>query len=1520
MNDAIDAADRVEPTTPPEVNQIDRQRYSEFLLLIGILLIAAWLRFNGMEWGKNLYLHPDERFQTMVAMGIDWPNSVGEYFDSASSPLNPYNRDFGSYIYGTFPLFMSKLLGSVSGHDVYGNAHLPGRAFSATCDLVTVLLMYLVGRRLFDYRAGLLAAALGATTVLQIQSAHYFTTDSAVVVFCLAAFYFAIRASSDGRIWWHLTAGSMVALAVASKINALPIVLVLVMPVFDSWRESGIKSTWRRRPDSRISPVVSLCLAAITAIWIFRFAQPYAFAGPSPFSFRLDPRWVDDIRFWRSVQSGVGDSPPAMQWADRTPVLFSLKNLVLWGMGPLLGLTAILALLLASFKLLTSRRTPPGWQLVLIGWPAYHLLYYGSGFVQTMRYLLPAYPFLVLLAAAPLIRIADIGHARKWGNVRLGRRIALPRGSIPATIVLAGTLLYAVGFNGIYSRTTTREAATLWIYDNVPAGSVIASEHWDDGIPVSLPGFDAQQYSGFQLELFFPDDEAKLDTLVRQLGEADYLVLTSNRLYATIPRIPERYPMTSAYYELLFSNELGFDLVHTETSYPTYAGFELNDDGAEEAFTVYDHPKVFIFQKSSSFDAVLIEKRLASALGDGGYAIAPIYAGENLLMMDEQTRINQQASGTWRRMFNPDSIANRFPVLIWYLSMQIIALAAVPFCWRVFRSLPDCGYAVAKTLGLLGTSFSAWMIASLGVMPFGPDTVGLGIVLVCGASALIARNHVSDLIQDLRQRWRVVAFSEGLFLICFLGGVWLRMQNPDLWHRYRGGEKPMDFAYFNAILRSTSFPPFDPWFAGGYLHYYYFGFVQWASLTRLTGIVPEVAYNLALPAIFALLCLNVWSVALALITALRRTTNESPRWRTFALGLLAPIFVAVLGNLDLVQRIGRGEFGYPQRSPNGTWPHYGGIADISLGIWNAIVYHPPRPPDIYWSATRIIPGTINEFPAFSFLFADLHAHLMAMPLASAALLLACQIALGPGRASSLVDASPSPARNSADPGTSTDLFAYPRLSKPQTIGARARDLKSRWGWTVLEIVVAGFLTSALYATNTWDFPIYLVILLGASVIREGVSVGWRLTFPFLVRAGVWGAGVVAAGRILFWPFYASFVPQSGVVQQPERTPVSSFLTIHGLFLLALAGFVLVELFTATAGRTIRLPIPKLRGAQPAPGIAHDGGASWSDLFLDRLATQLFGILAVTPVLLMTIGLLADQLRLVLVGALVLVAVTAWQRRDDQARLALLFLAGIALGLGLIVEQIALKGDIGRMNTVFKLYLQAWILFGVVAAVGIVAVWTNKQAQRSAPVWTWSAALVVLIAGAAVYPALSVPARLGDRFASRPPTIDGMAYMNSAVYDDIPENRDPVSFPLGNDLAAINWLRLNVDGSPVILEATLPGYRWGSRVSVYTGLPTVLGWDWHETQQRPGFGMMIEERRNDVRRMLGETNSFGAIRPLLDKYHVGLIYIGDLERAYYDDAALAKFDAAVEQGELTIVYKRSGVTIYEYARSAGPRDG
>ena len=180
-------------------------------------------------------------------------------------------------------------------------------------------------------------------------------------------------------------------------------------------------------------------------------------------------------------------------------------------------------------------------------------------------------------------------------------------------------------------------------------------------------------------------------------------------------------------------------------------------------------------------------------------------------------------------------------------------------------------------------------------------------------------------------------------------------------------------------------------------------------------------------------------------------------------------------------------------------------------------------------------------------------------------------------------------------------------------------------------------------------------------------------------------------------------------------------------------------------------------------------------------------------------------------------------------IALLIAAGLAMTL--MVEVITLKGDIGRMNTVFKFYLQAWVFFGIASAAA-----AFYLAPR-VPKWWWGVLGVLLFAGM-LYPFMATNAKVNDRFVSGAPSgLNGMDYMDGAVYHD--RDRELL---LKYDRQAIDWLRENVSGSPVILEGNAPLYHWGSRVSIYTGLPTVIGWDWHQKQQRSIIDSSIIDRR------------------------------------------------------------------------------
>jgi uncharacterized membrane protein len=300
------------------------------------------------------------------------------------------------------------------------------------------------------------------------------------------------------------------------------------------------------------------------------------------------------------------------------------------------------------------------------------------------------------------------------------------------------------------------------------------------------------------------------------------------------------------------------------------------------------------------------------------------------------------------------------------------------------------------------------------------------------------------------------------------------------------------------------------------------------------------------------------------------------------------------------------------------------------------------------------------------------------------------------------------------------------------------------------------------------------------------------------------------------------------------------------------------------------------------------------------AAWLAGVTAVVGLVLALTGYQTRGFLVIGIGAAAAACIAHW-RRSNRSLQAALF--GVALFATLIPELVSLQGDIGRMNTVFKFYLQAWVLLSITAAVALG--WLARKSARDhllrqlRPVWV--ALLAIFVLAAVAYPLLASKGKIGLRFADLPLSLDGMQYMDYAQYSD-----DGTNLNLPGDAKAIRWVRDNVVGTPVVLEGRSPVYRWGSRISIYTGLPTLLGWDVHQGQQRAGFSGMIQERIADVERAYSSVNTSDA-RAILSKYQVKYVVIGELERKYYAANGLAKFGA---MPDLRLVYDTDGVQIYE----------
>lgn len=261
-------------------------------------------------------------------------------------------------------------------------------------------------------------------------------------------------------------------------------------------------------------------------------------------------------------------------------------------------------------------------------------------------------------------------------------------------------------------------------------------------------------------------------------------------------------------------------------------------------------------------------------------------------------------------------------------------------------------------------------------------------------------------------------------------------------------------------------------------------------------------------------------------------------------------------------------------------------------------------------------------------------------------------------------------------------------------------------------------------------------------------------------------------------------------------------------------------------------------------------------------------------------------------------------RSDGRRF-LLFLIGTALTLTLVVEVIYLPGDIGRMNTVFKFYLQSWILFGLSA--GVCLGWVIKSFRywnvRLASIW--QALLFVVVTAAALFTMMGTVDKIRDRMASDAPrTLDGMTYMAYASFYDL-----GVEMDLGEDYQAIIWMQENIQGSPVILEGQAYEYRWGNRFTIYTGLPGVIGWNWHQRQQRAILRNNIVQERVDAVNLFYTTEDITYVMNFIEAYDVRYIIIGQLERIFYPGVGLNKFEQYNNQLWKEI-YRQGNTVIYE----------
>lgn len=544
------------------------------LILILIILLGAFFRFYDLNFDQNEHLHPDERFLTLVGSAMKLPASFADYLNPQVSTFNPANLNYSFYVYGTFPVVVDKVLAIATGNDTYNNFTLLGRALSAFVDLLIVVFVFKTAD-LFEKKYKLQphtkywAAFFYAIAVFPIQLSHFFAVDTFLNAFTFISFYCVFRYSMAKQYQYLILCGVFFGLALASKATAIfisPLLLYFFIITYSNERRVAKKDI--------IKIVRDLLIFGIVAYFIGRIGDPYLFQTGN----LLDPQpsqlFLANLKQLQALSNPQVWYPPGVQWVHKTPVLFGLKNLVLYGVGVGYALCIIMGVFFLFKKIKNTDFS------IIYMWVFFLFLYQSLQSVQTMRYFILLYPFLAILAGVGLTYFA-----KKTNKIVIG-------------VLLFVVVIWPLLFFSIYTKPITRVTASYWIYNHIPPNSHIVTEAWDDALPLPIDGEPA--YSIKELPIFDPDTPQKWQKMNQMLNQGDYYILSSNRGWGSIPTVPERYPKMTKFYQNLFAGKTDYKKVAEFTSFPslTYLGIPITipDENAEEAFTVYDHPIVMIFK------------------------------------------------------------------------------------------------------------------------------------------------------------------------------------------------------------------------------------------------------------------------------------------------------------------------------------------------------------------------------------------------------------------------------------------------------------------------------------------------------------------------------------------------------------------------------------------------------------------------------------------------------------------------------------------------------------------------------------------------------------------------------------------------------------------------------------------------------------------------------------------------------------------------------------------------------------
>ena len=780
-------------------------------------------------------------------------------------------------------------------------------------------------------------------------------------------------------------------------------------------------------------------------------------------------------------------------------------------------------------------------------------------------------------------------------------------------------------------------------------------------------------------------------------------------------------------------------------------------------------------------------------------------------------------------------------LLIWLIVLQIVGAAGFVWAFHLFRDLPDRGYGVSKVLGLLLTAYALWALVTARVLENGLLSLLIVLALLLGASAILFREHRAEMQEFARARWRLLAAQEVVFFLAIGVFTAFRVFAPDVTVSTSINglttEQPMDLAFLASSLNSVTFPAADPWLSGHSISYYYFGYLALSIPAQITGASAAVGYNLAIITLFGLTASAAFSLTTNVILRADLVRIRMPRLDVSVIvgGVATVVLLLVAGNFSGgLQGITEAVTG-------------GGLPDNSF--W-------------WWQSTRIIEDAgplspIDEFPAFSFVLGDLHPHVMSLPFVLLAL--------------------------------SGSLAWLAKEEAPDVTWPMRR---------TGELFIMALIIGALGFINTWDILMYFAVLALAIIVRrlwETGVVERSSRREFLLDVAVPAVAIGVGAILLFAPYYLTIDGGvRGVLPVPDSgTGLDHYARIWGPMFLAL-GPPLVYAWLRLKGKEIR--------ARVATGVLF---LSAAPLILWTVIVIVWGLLPGDwPVADLAPGLPETGMRLMVTMPAVLLAAAGlvaampprWGGLPERPGMIFVPILLVAAAMAIIVPELFFAWDSfgARMNTVFKVHYQAWLLLSVAAGVGLTWLITRRPSRSSVTQGTIIGVAVIgigLMATGAAYGPLAIASKISAS-PSTSFSLDGLATYRTLYRDDA---------------AVIDWLADNAEPGSFVLEAVGGDYSDYGRVSAITGMPTPIGWIGHELQWRGG-SELFAGRSEDVsdiymarNELEGRPLSRDEMRQLIEFYEIDYVFVGSLERAAFGDDTVMRLLEAMA-GRLEVAHE------------------